>query len=306
MCRKSNGARALSKLKSTKGSGIEPADTNKLDDLLESDKTDISDSGSEMDEESSEGDGVVFRLPQTGAENWQASSFETQGNTIVHPSSGTVEADSMDDLYGDIPHSSYGNNAGVNGAVQDMPALQYPPFSTVLDNSNYACGTLNPENAQQTVPQGGAVTSPSSLEHDAYNGSTIRSIDDFILNCSPSIESDFPFNDWSRWDTGMLLDPELETMLGADLPHTGYASTGTSPASFSSNPTTTTSSARTPLPSSAALTSSAHGKRPGSTRRVTIEAVCSADELGKLVQAVTERAFSAVVRTDDKMSVDSG
>jgi hypothetical protein len=295
-----------SKLKSTKVSGTEPTDTNKLDDLLESDKSDVSDSGSEMDEESSEGDGVVFRLPQTGAENKQASSFETQGNTIVHLGSGTSEADFMDDLYGDIPHNSFGNDADVNGAVQDMPTLQYSPLSTVLDNSNYTSGTLNPESTQQTFSQGSAVASPSSLERNAYDGSTIQSIDDFILNFSPSTKSDFPFDDWNRWDTGMLLDPELESMLGADLPHTGYASTGTSPASFSSNATSTTLSARTPLPSSAALTSSAHGKRPDSTRRVTIEAVCSADELGKLVQAVTERAFSAVVRTDDKMSFDSG
>jgi len=33
------------------------------------------------------------------------------------------------------------------------------------------------------------------------------------------------------------------------------------------------------------------------TRRVTIEAVCSANQLGKLVQAVTELATSAVVNT---------
>lgn len=244
----------------------------------------------------------MLRFTHTGAENRQASSFETQGSTIVQGLDAS-EANFMDNLYSENPHFPFGNGADVNEAGQDMPTLQYSPFSTPFDNLHYTSETLNPQRTQQTILQGSAVASPSSIEH---SGNTIQNIDEFITNFSPSTESVLSFDDRSVWDNSMLFDQKLEPILGAGLSNTGYASTGTPPASFSSNATSNFLSARNPLPSSECLTSSARKKRPCNTRRVTIQAVCPADELGKLVQAVTERAFSAVVRTDDQMSFNSG
>ena len=261
-----------------------------------------------MDEESSDGDGVMFRLTQNGAERRQASTFETRVSTNVQSSSGTSEADFFDALYGKNPDISFTNGADVNEAGKEVLPLQYPPVSTLLDNSNYTSETLNPDRTPEIFQRASAVTSPpsSSLESNATHGSTTQSIDDFIMNFAPDTKSLLSFEDRSILDTGMLFEHGSHPMLGAGLSHTGYASTGASSASFSPNETSTTLSARTPLPLSAAITNSSHGRRPGSTRRVTIQAVCPADELGKVVQAVMERAFSAVVKTDDQMSFDTG
>ncbi len=253
-----------------------------------------------MDEGTSEGDGLAFCFTRAGTEITKASDIDSPSDITIQPGSGTSETDFLDALYGANPLISFGNETDPTETGHDVSVLQYPPFSDP-DDSKYMSENLNTDITQRPFSLASATFSPPtpSLGNNASNGTT-QSIDDFIMDFSPGPKSALSFDDQSMLDTSALSAHESEEMLSAGLLHTDYALTGTS-ASFLSNTLSPNLSAGTRF-----ISSTAHERRPGSTRRITIQAVCPADELGELVQAVTERALSAIVKTDDQMSFDTG
>ena len=247
-----------------------------------------------------EGDGLAFCFRRAGTEITKASNIDSSANINIQPGSSTSEADFTDAIYGANSPISFGNEVDPNEAGHDLPTLQYPSFPGIED-PNYTFETLNADTTQRSFSRASANLSPRtpSLGNSASNGSTAQSIDDFLMDFSPGPEFALSFNDPSMLNTSALSEHESGAMRSAGLSHTGYASTGAT-ASFPSNTISPNLSAGTQF-----LSSTAHERRPGSTRQITIQAVCPADELGKLVQAVTERALSAIVKTDNQMLFDT-
>lgn len=274
------------------------------DELQETDESDASDSDVETDEEVlGNAEKRSIFSGQTGPTNtygWH-SDFRTESSTQPFPA--TSEADIMDGISGEILGISPRNVSCSNDADGRTPSTTYSS-SINLDFANYAFGTSDNRRTQQCLRQEGPIV-PVALSGRHSNGSTVQSMDDLMLDFSSNDNSTLAFDDQVTFDSSMTFDHE-SAMFGNRQSDTGNSSVEHSSASFFSKvrnnshgtPTSSLSTGST-APSSEAITGLVYGSQNNDIRRITIQAVCNACDIGKVVQAVTELSFSAVVKTDN-------
>lgn len=326
--RRSDGARSYSDSPFAQVSDTVSTTVHELEESFGTDQSDSSDSEDEIDKDIlEEYDDISAKL---SAPEDQVSSLGLGVGKGVQPDSRALKAKFSNSLSSESPDLAPASGFYSKMTNSDKATTQCTPFSN-LDFLNYTNATPYTKRMQPPFRQSDAVaplppTTRSTFRENASN--TTQDIDDLTMSFSPDSRASFTWEDQALFEASMLF-PNEPRMLGlGPLVATNNTPTESSAVAvpFSSEmvatvppvatPATVTAVSQPSLSLAECQRSHSHSAASGSsasvrplagdknrsddnTRRITIEAVCCKDDLGTVVQAVTDLCLSAVFKTYD-------
>lgn len=326
--RRSNGARSYSKSPFAQVLDTVSNTVDRLDESLGTDQSNPFDSRDEIDEDMlKQYDNISAQI---SAPEDPASMPNLNAWFNVQPDSRALDADTNNSLSDERSDSAPRNHSYGEPADPGDSAMQRTPFSSV-DGLSYTNVVPSARRTHQPFRQTGVMVplppTPPSAFGETVN-STAQDMDDFTMEFSPDARAAFSWEDQALYDAGMLFPSEPRVHgLGASFVNSDISiESSAAVVPFSSEVAAAITPVATPICissaaaqsslsspecrpaySSSAAYSSASGcllskdncSSGDNTQRITIEAVCFKDDLGTIVQAVSELSLSTVFKTYD-------
>lgn len=326
--RRSNGARSYSKSPFAQVLDTVSTTVHRLDESLGTDQSNSFDSRDKIDGDMlKQYDNISAQIsaPEDPAPMPKLNAWFN-----VQPDSRALDADMSSSLSDERSDSAPENHSCGELADPGDSAMQCTPFSNV-DVLSYTNIVPSAKRMHQPFRQNSVVVplppTPPSAFGEIVN-STALEIDDFTMDFSPDARATFSWEDQALFDAGMLFPSEPRVLsLGASFSNSDtsiessaavvpfsseaaaaitpvatpiYLSAASAQSSLSSPECRPSYSSSAAYPSSSGCLLAEDNCSSGdNTQRITIEAVCFKDDLGTIVQAVTELSLSTVFKTYD-------